>query len=76
VSEVRCFCFDIMLIYLVARKQFGIVLTNFKTDIEIIKKNMNWNSDSRKKGNNKYLKISVWGIFKLNFIGVRTGNTM
>jgi hypothetical protein len=29
-----------MLIYVVALKQFGIVLPNFKTDIEIIKKNM------------------------------------
>jgi len=34
------FAFDIMLIYVVALKQFGIVLPNFKTDIEIIKKNM------------------------------------
>jgi len=30
----------------------------------------------QKKGYNKFLKISVWVTFKLNFIGVRTGNTM
>jgi hypothetical protein len=40
VSEVRFFAFDIILIYVVALKQFEIALPNFKTDIEIIKKNM------------------------------------
>jgi len=30
----------------------------------------------QKKGKSKFLKISVWGTFKLNFIGVRTGNAM
>jgi hypothetical protein len=38
-----------MLIYVVALKQFGIFLPSFETDFEIIKENIKWNSDSRKK---------------------------